>query len=321
MIVNRTISGQVIRTVEYMAKHFEGPQGGYPGDSQSSAWYVDCGVQYTAPAVVNIVNVSVSFGLHATTAVYTCANSLTAGAAAVIAGVNSTGTYNANGTFTVFSATPTQFTVSTPGFGVGSFAYLSGGTVSGSAPTGNTNISGIPAVLWNQTVSILGDGGVQPQGVVSATGTLTVAGTFNMVTLGFPYQGNLVPMRPEGGADTGTSQGKIKQGANVVIRLVDAAGGSIGKLSNQNFTTQAYQDPLGLLVQSVQNMEPIAYNYTNTPLDSPPPLQSGDFPVSFPDAASSDQDARDFYILVQQNSPLPMTVVGLYPSYKVEESQ
>ena len=62
-------------------------------------------------------------------------------------------------------------------------------------------------------------------------------------------------------------------------------------------------------------------NYTTTGLDMAPPLQSGDFPVSFPSRANSPQDERDFYILVQQNVPLPCTVVGLFPSYKVEERQ
>lgn len=239
-IVKRTINGQVVRTVEYMVKHFEGPQGGNPGDAQSSAWYVDCGVQYNqAPA---------------------------------------------------------------PG-------------------ATSTTITGIPAVLWNQTVNILADGGVQPQGVVSATGTLTIPGAFTVVTLGFPYQGNLVPMRFEGGADVGTAQGKKKQGANLVVRLVDSFGGVVGQLSNQNYQTQLYQDPLGLTSIAIQNTEAITYNYTTTALDMPPPIQSGDFPLSFPAATSTDQDERDFYVLVQQNAPMPMTVVGLFPSYKVEENQ
>lgn len=321
MIANRTINGQVIRTVEYMQKHFEGPQGGYIGDSQASAWYVDCGVQFMATPVAGITNVSVAFGLHATTATYTCVNSFTAGQSVTVAGIISTGTYDANGSFLITSATSSQFTFSQPGFGIGSFAYLSGGSASVSAPSGVTTITGLPRVLWNQTVAILADGAAQPQQLVDGAGNITLQGTFSTVNIGFTYQGNLVPMRVEGGADTGTSQGKKKQGANLVIRLVDAAGGTVGRLSNQNFTTQTYQDPLGLITQSVKYQEAIAYNYTNTPLGSPPPVQSGDFPISFPDNSATDQDASDFYILVQQTGPLPMTVVGLYPSYKVEENQ
>jgi hypothetical protein len=232
MIVNRTVNGATIRTVEYMAKAFEGPQGGNPGDAQSSAWYVDCGVQSTTPT---------------------------------------------------------------------------------------STISGLPPVMWNQTVAILADGGAQPQQVVSPTGTLTLAKVFTTVTIGFPYQGNLVPMRMEGGADTGTAQGKVKQGANLVLRLVDTYGATVSQLSNQ--VNGQYQDPLGLLQLSPVDPEPVMLNYTNTGLDVPPPIQSGDYPVSFPARANSDSDMRDFYILAQQNLPLPMTVCGLYPSYKVEENQ
>jgi len=229
MIVNRGGT----RTVEYFAKHYEGPQGGYAGDAQSSAWYLDCALQSVAP--------------------------------------------------------------------------------------GTTQITGLPSFMVGKTVGILADGGVQPQQVVPPSGTLTLASTFTTVTVGFPYQGNLVPMRPEGGADVGTAQGKKKAGTNLVIRLVDSAGAQVGMLSNQNATTQLYQDPLGLTQLAPQYLEPVQYNYTTTPLDSPPPLQSGDFPVSFPSAEASDQDMSDFYILVQINEPLPTTVVGLFPSYEVAE--
>jgi hypothetical protein len=322
MIVNRTVNGQVIRTVEYMVKHYEGPQAGYAGDSQSSCWYVDCGVQYVAPATSNITNVTALFGHQTTTITVTVPNTAVAGQAITIAGVVSSGTLNVNGNFTVASASATQIIISLSGFGGGSFAYLSGGTVNVSSPSsGTTSISGLPAVMYNQTVNILADGGVQPQQVVSNTGTLTLQGTYNTAIIGFPYQGNLVPMRYEGGADIGTSQGKKKQGTNLVLRLVDFGGGQVGQLSNQNATTQLYQNPLGLTSQAIQDLEYITTNYTTTGLDQPPPLQSGDFPISFPMRQNSDQDHSDFYTLVQQNFPLPMTVVGIFPSFKTEEFQ
>ena len=239
LIVNRTINGVTARYVEYLVKHYEGPQAGYAGDPQASAWYLDCAAQsVSAPAP---------------------------------------------------GATTTTVT---------GLSYLQG-----------------------QTVGILADGGKQPPQVVPASGSITIAGAFTTVTVGLPYQGNLVPMRPEGGADVGTAQGKLKQGANLVVRLVDSLGGVVGQLSNINAQTQLYQDPLGLTALTLQNTEYIRYNDTTTPLDSPPPIQSGDFPTSFPAQAASDQDQRDFYMLVQQNDPFPMTVVGLFPSYKVEESQ
>lgn len=320
MVVNRTVNGAVTRTVEYMVKPYEGPQAGYGGDAQASAWYVDCGVQFIAGAP-NITGISINVGgnpIHGynTTCTVIVPNTAAAGQTVAISGVQYTGTFPINGSFVLSAATPTTLTFNLSGSYT--FMYLSGGTAAFSAPSsGTTNIIGIPSVLWNQTVSILADGGVQPQQVVSGTGTLTLTGSFVNVILGFPYQGNLVPMRPEAGADVGTSQGKIKQGAKLVVRMVDSYGAVVGQLSNQ--PQGVYQDPLGQTTLVLANPEIIQLNLTTTGLDQPPPLQSGDFPVSFPTIAGSDQDARDFYICVQQNLPLPCTVVGLFPSYTVQE--
>lgn len=320
MIVNRTVNGAVVRTVEYMVKHYEGPQAGYIGDAQSSCWYVDCGVQALLATTVPITNVISAFSLlHGGNTQYFCNTStFVVGQPFFVSGIQYSGTFNPNVQGAIITAVTPTFVQIVQNIGLGgTFNYISGGAASVGSQSGQT-ITGLPTVMWNQTVAILADGGVQPQQVVSGTGTVTLAATFNVVNIGFPYQGNLVPMRFEGGADVGTAQGKKKQGTNLVIRLVDSGGGQIGQLSNINLAG-VYQDPLGLLTQTVQDLEYITTNYTTTGLDVPPPLQSGDFPVSFPMRQNSDQDHSDLYQLVQQNAPLPMTVVGLYPSYKVEE--
>ena len=225
-IVNRTVNGATVRTVEYMVKQFEGPQAGQAGDAQSSAWYVDCGVQSIAP--------------------------------------------------------------------------------------GTTQLSGLPPVMYNQTVSILADGGALAPQVVSATGTLTLPGSYTTVTVGFGYQGNLVPMRVEGGADVGTAQGKIKKGANVTLRLVDTYGAIVGQLSDRN-SAGVYQNPLGLTNLTPALTEQATLNYTTTGLDIPPPIQSGDFLIDFPSNPNSEQDETDFYLLVSQNLPLAHDSSGDFP--------
>jgi hypothetical protein len=324
MIVNRTVNGAVVRTVEYMVKQYDGPQGGYAGDAQNSAWYVDCGVQYQAPQPVVITNCVLSIiPSQPIRFTLTAANSFSAGQPINISGILGTGSTSPNGSWVVETASAGQFTIRNNNILFGSFAYSSGGTASASSSAGTTTITGLPAVMYNQTVNVLADGGVQPQQVVSGTGSITLSGTFQVVTIGFPYQGNLVPMRPEGGADIGTAQGKRKQGANLVLRLVDTGGGQVAQLSNISASRGVYQDPLGqqTLSDNAQNFENIRLNDTATELDSPPLIQSGDYPISFPLQQVSDQDESDLYILVQQPLPLPMTVVGLYPSYKVEEFQ
>jgi hypothetical protein len=176
-----------------------------------------------------------------------------------------------------------------------------------------TTVTGLQ-YLQGQTVAILADGGVQPQQVVPATGIITIAGAFTTVTVGLPYQGNLVPMRPEGGASVGTSQGKKKQGTTLVLRLVDSLGGQVAQLI-QSMNAQ------GSIKITAAIAEPIRTNDPAIGLDNPPVITSGDYPVSFPHNAESDQDASDFYVLVQQNDPFPMTVAGLYPNFKTEEWQ
>lgn len=232
MIVRRTINGATVRYVEYLSKHYEGPQAGNPGDAQADAWYLDAGaVALNTPA-------------------------------------------------------PGDTTTTITGLG-----YLIG-----------------------QTVGFLADGGKQPQQVVPSSGEVTLAGAFSKILVGLPYQGNLVPMRPEGGADVGTAQGKLKQGANLSLRMVDSLGGLIGQFL-------ASKNDLGGATIVVGPMDDIRLNDTATELDEPPAIYSGDVPLSFPHNPEQDRDASDFYILVQQNDPFPMTIAGIYPSYKVEERQ
>jgi hypothetical protein len=84
-----------------------------------------------------------------------------------------------------------------------------------------------------------------------------------------------------------------------------------------------YQNPLGLtsVNDNVAQWEPMQLNKTSTQLDGPPPIYSGDVHVQFPNQGATESDHTDFYPVVQQARPWPMTIVGLFPSYEVEEWQ
>ena len=101
--------------------------------------------------------------------------------------------------------------------GVIADAYFldAGGTYSG-APA--TVIRG----LWHlvgETVAVLADGLYVGTQVVSATGTVTLTVAASTVSVGYPYDATVAPMRLEAGGADGTAQGKVKRITNVVLRL------------------------------------------------------------------------------------------------------
>lgn len=163
------------------------------------------------------------------------------------------------------------------------------GTYNG-APT--TTISGL-TYLNGESVSVVRDGGGHPDCiVVGGSITLSVAGS--VVQVGLKCPANLITMRPEGGADVGTAQGKTKRANQLTVRLKNTLGGSAGIAGL----------PLDLLQPNV--------NTTN--LGSPPPLTTGDVPISL----NGDYQS-DCKIQIQQNQPFQMEVLGIFPVITVNE--
>lgn len=179
--------------------------------------------------------------------------------------------------------------------------YVDNG-VSGGFATGGANpftIGGL-SYLQGQTVSILCNGAVLPDQVVSPTGTVTI--TLNAmpanitVNIGLKYQSVLVTERPEAGAMVGTSQGKTKRTSWAAVRFYNALGGFFG-----------IDGLLG--ADGKQLLEEFQYRTPAVPMDQPPPLYTGDYILSAP---PSDYQS-DNRIRIEQDQPLPMTVIGLYP--------
>lgn len=111
-------------------------------------------------SAATITNVTVSFGLHSTTMVFTAVNACVAGNLVTVSGVigtSSVGSFNVNGTWTVSSATSSEFTVIIPGAGSsGTYTYVSGGTAS--LPLNLTNpyaLADLPNLRWAQSADVL----------------------------------------------------------------------------------------------------------------------------------------------------------------------
>jgi hypothetical protein len=140
-----------------------------------------------------------------------------------------------------------------------------------------TTISGLDH-LEGATVAIVGDGAVYPDQEVSG-GAITLDPAASVVEVGLAYPSTIQTMRPEVQV-AGTSQGRLKRWAEVLVRLADTVG---VRLNGQQYPFRT----------SAMNMD-----HGVAPF-------SGDVRVS---ALGWDRDGQ---ILVEQTQPLPLTLLAI----------
>jgi len=156
---------------------------------------------------------------------------------------------------------------------------------SGSA---TTSLSGL-SHLEGQTVSILADGSVHANKVVSSGG-VSLDRSVTKACVGLAYDSVLQTMRIEGGSAEGTSQGKIKRISKVVLRLFETVGVKVGP--------------------SLTNLETIPFRTTSSNLSAPvDTLIEGDKEIEFNDDYNSDG-----HIFIKQDQPLPASILAIYPT-------
>jgi hypothetical protein len=160
--------------------------------------------------------------------------------------------------------------------------YLDCGYTYDAAAT--TTISGL-SHLEGETVAILADGAVHPDRTV-ASGAITLAWSASTVHVGLSYAARLQTMRLEAGASAGTAQGKRKKIHRLTVRLHRSLGMKVGG----DFTT----------------MDEVAFRYGSDPMDAAPPLFTGDVDVALPGTWD-----RDGYVCLENDQPLPFTVVAI----------
>lgn len=163
------------------------------------------------------------------------------------------------------------------------FFVDSGLTYSGAAAT---SISGLDH-LEGETVSVLANGAVHPDKTVSS-GAVTLDYAVTKVHLGLAFSSTLQTMRIEAGGTEGTAQGKTKRIHEAVLRLFETVGAKVGS--------------------SETELDRIPFRSSAAPMSAALPLFSGDKEVEFRGGFESDG-----FIVVQQDQPLPMTILGIYP--------
>lgn len=149
-----------------------------------------------------------------------------------------------------------------------------------------TSVSGL-SHLNAETVTVVTDGAVHPSRTVSG-GAISLDYAASVIHVGLGYRGRLRTMRLDAGSANGSAQGKTKRTGKVAVRLNRSLGGKFGV--------------------SFDDMQAIPYRKPPQAMDEPPPLFSGDKLLTVTSGYETDG-----YLCVEQDQPLPLDVLALFP--------
>ena len=152
--------------------------------------------------------------------------------------------------------------------------------------TAATSMSGLNH-LEGEVVSTLVNGATHPNKAV-ASGAITLDFSATKAHIGLLYKSTLQTMRIEAGGTEGTAQGKTKRIHEVVLRLFRTIGAKVGS--------------------SETELDRIPFRTSADEMDQSLGLFTGDKQIEFRSGFDSDG-----FIVVQQDQPLPLTVIGIYP--------
>ena len=132
----------------------------------------------------------------------------------------------------------------------------------------------------------MADGAVQTEKVVQ-NGAIDLDTPACVVHVGLPFVSVLQTMPLVGIGHDGISEGSTKRISGLLLRLYKTLGFSIG---------------------SPERVERQSFRSSSDPMNAPPALFSGDKKVSF-----CAQWERFSDIRIEQDQPLPLTILGIFP--------
>ena len=276
VVVRRVVNGNTVRYIERLAsRHFS---------SIENAFFVDSGATYdgtNTTATTVTVSGGTTWGpadvltITASTAIFTYPGTSDVGDAIVLT--------DADGNkyrLTIRSTTST--TVATARVDNILPAALRNTATSLYSFARNT-ISGL-TWLEGKTVSILADGAVQPQKVVTS-GSITIDRASSIIHIGLPIEADLQSLPLAMGIDNGMGQGRYKNVNKAWLRVFQSSGIFIGPDADN-------------LVEAKQR--------TTEPYGTPPELKTQEIQIML---TPSWLDSGQVYI--RQSDPLPLTIVGM----------
>ncbi len=138
--------------------------------------------------------------------------------------------------------------------------------------------------LEGRFVSVLGDG-AELATVRVQDGEVTLGSEVNVAVIGLPFTSELQPMRLEIPLRDGTAQGRKWKTARVALTVHESLGGEVG------------DSP------TASKFEPFNYRRVATPMDSAPPLFTGDLETAISATAREGVD-----LMIRTSSPLPLNI-------------
>jgi len=274
-IVKRYIDGSYVRYVEYLKP--------ITFDEQEDAYFVDCGLTLDNPITISGATTANPVVITATS------HGLSDGDTITIRNIIGMTELN-GGVYKVANKTDDTFELQdTDGNdidGTGYTTYIS----DGEARKRVISISGLDH-LEGESVSILGDGAVNPEETVSS-GEITIDNASGEVHAGLQYISTLQTMRIEIGTEQGTAQSKLKKLSKVVIRLFESVGCKIGDENSQ---------------------DTVMFRSTDDETDEMIPLFTGDKTIPF-----RGDWGKDTFVVVKQEDPLPLNILALINYITVE---
>jgi hypothetical protein len=169
------------------------------------------------------------------------------------------------------------------------------------AITNASPLAGINGLTWlkNMAVTVVADGQVITGKTVDGSGGLMLDIEATVVRVGLPYIGILKPMKIDMQMANGTSQGRKRSISELCIRFKDSLGCTYGNALTENLAVGDYASQ-------------VEFRENDDPMDASPPLFTGDVVLNWDGGADLSGD-----ILISQQQPLPMTVLGLFAEFNV----
>jgi hypothetical protein len=171
------------------------------------------------------------------------------------------------------------------------FFVDSGSTYSGSSTTSITGLGH----LEGETVQVFADGAQQTDKTVSSS-AITIDKAATKVHVGLQYKSIITSLPVEVPTPTGTSQGKTKRISQLLLRMYLSLGGKYGPT-----TTAA-------------DLDIIPYRSGSDPMDSSPPLFTGDKVLSF----NGPFTTLGQYSIIH-DEPVPFTLLAMSPRLELQK--